>query len=119
MKEKAKLARAVVSSYARTSGDRLGAAESPSTSATNKRLRGVMKPPDISSSLKKTGTALPLVIPDPIPDVAGLALIGAGFAMRSRKPMSLESMLMETRKTVSELQSGLDLRILHKRLRNH
>ncbi|MDA4121727.1 MAG: hypothetical protein OK456_00950 [Thaumarchaeota archaeon] len=106
MKEKARLAKAAVRSYVRTSEDKHGAAESLSHSAS-RGLRAVTNPPDISGSLKKAGTALVVAIPDPISDVAGLALIGAGFAMRSRKPMSLEAMLLETRKTLRDLQSGL------------
>lgn len=107
VKEKARLAKAAVSSYVRTSEDRHGAAEGLSHSSTNRKLQSVVNPPDISGSLKKAGTALVVVTPDPISDVAGLVLIGAGFAMRSRKPMSLESMLLETRKTLRDLQSGL------------
>ena len=105
MKEEARLAKAVTGSLERRTSDRLGAAENLSSSVTSKRLRAVVDPPDISKSLKKAGTALVIIPPDPISDVAGLALIGAGIVMRSRKPMSLDSMLEETRKTLRELQS--------------
>jgi hypothetical protein len=106
LKAEIRLARARVRSYARTSGDRLSTACSISDSVTKEKLRNVVRPPDVSKSLKMAGAAL-LIPPDPITDVAGVALIGAAYAMRSRRPLSIESMLVETRKTMRDLQSIL------------
>ena len=96
----------MASSYARTSQDRLNAAGSISDSETQEKLRNVVRPPDVSKSLKKAGAAL-LLPPDPFTDVAGLALLGAAYAMSSRKPLSIGSMLAETRKSMRDLQSML------------
>jgi hypothetical protein len=104
MREQARLAKARVSAYARTSHDRLGTAASVSDSATSEKLRNVVRPPDVSKSLRAAGAAL-LIPPDPFTDIAGVALLGAAYAMRARKPMSIESMLAETRKTMRDLQA--------------
>lgn len=104
MREQARLAKAMVESYARTSQDRVNSMRAMSDSATKDRLRSVVNPPDISGSLKKAGVLL-LIPPDPITDVAGLAMIGAAYALKSRKPLSLGSMLAETEKTLRDLQS--------------
>jgi len=104
MKEQVRLAKAMASSYARTSHDRRDAVGSVSEPAVAKKLRNVVRPPNISKSLKKAGAVL-LLPPDPITDVAGVVLIGAAFAMSSRQPLSIESLLVETRKSMRDLQS--------------
>ena len=106
MRELARLAKARARSYARTSHDRACAAGSISDPATGEKLRSVVHPPDVSKSLGKAGAAL-LIPPDPFTDIAGVALLGAAYAMSSRRPLSIESMLAETRKTMRDLQSIL------------
>jgi hypothetical protein len=100
------MAKTLASSYARTSHDRLNAAGSILDPSTEAKLRNVLRPPDVSKSLKKAGAAL-LIPPDPITDVAGVVLIGAAYAMSSRRPLSIESMLVETRRSLRDLQSML------------
>ena len=77
-----------------------------SDAGTNSKLRNVVKPSDPSRSLKKAGVAL-MIAPDPFTDVAGAALLGAAYAMSSRRPLDLESLVAETRRLRRDLQSIL------------
>lgn len=106
MKDQARLAKARVSAYVRSSGDRVEVARSISDDKTAEKLRLVVKPPNPSSSLKKAGAVL-LLTPDPFTAVPGTALIGMAYVMKRREPLSVESILRETRKTMRELQTIL------------
>jgi len=106
LKQGARLAKAAAVSIARTSQDRLRTAGGISDHSTKEKLRSVVSPPDVSRSLKKAGAAL-MMSPDPFTDVPAAALIGIGLAMSSRRPLSLESLVLETRRLSRDMQSLL------------
>lgn len=106
MEREAKLAKARVGAYARVSSEKVELAAKLSDKATKEKLRMVVKPPKISSAMKKTGAAL-ILTPDPLTAVPGVALLGASVAMKSRDAASLEDLAKETRKAMRELGSIL------------
>lgn len=71
---------------------------------TSERLRQVTRPNSISRTLRKAGVAL-ILAPDPITAVPGAVMLGASFAMRGREPLTPASVVEETRKLLSELDS--------------
>lgn len=104
--EDAKLAKSVVSAYKRSSADRAQVAIAVGDKAVREKLKLVVKPPRLSSSLKKAGVVLVLA-PDPLTLVPGSIMIGLGHVARGRDPANLGDMVAETRKMMSELQSLL------------
>lgn len=101
-----RIAKAVVDAYRRSAVDKLEASAVVSDEKARKSVKLVVKPPKVSGSLKKAGVLLVLA-PDPVTLVPGVAMIGAGYAMRKREPSDIEDLVKETRKTMRELQSLL------------
>jgi len=106
VKEKVRIERARVDAYARGACDKTRVAQVLSDSITKQRLGQVVKPPDASKTLKKTGAVL-LLTPDPVTAIPGAALLGAGYAMKGREAMSIEGLIRETKKTLKDLQECL------------
>lgn len=104
MQNEVKAAKALTDSVVRRSQTRIDSYAAISDPRTKDALRAVVEPPDISRTLKKAGVAL-MIPPDPVTDVAGAALIGAAYALQSRKPLGLKSMMEETERTLRDLGS--------------
>jgi hypothetical protein len=62
--------------------------------------------------MRKTGVAL-AVAPEPLTTVAGVALMGASTAMKSREPASLASLRDETIRAIGDLKSVRSSRLFH------
>jgi hypothetical protein len=109
MKDEVRLAKARVGAFARTSQDRTNVATSIADPATREKLKMVVKPPNISGTLRKAGIVL-LLTPDPFTAIPGTALLGASYAMKRRQAADLGSLARETARTmqsIRELQSLL------------
>lgn len=66
-------------------------------------VRATTRESKIHSKLRNTGIAL-LVAPDPITDIPGLALLVASHIVKKREAVSLNTLSLEFRKTMKELQ---------------
>ncbi|MDA4114294.1 MAG: hypothetical protein OK474_09630 [Thaumarchaeota archaeon] len=108
MQDALRLAKARVDAFARASQDRRSVAMSMADSATGEKLRMVVKPPNISGSLRKAGIVL-LLTPDPFTAIPGTALLGASYAMKRRQAADLGSLARETARTMQTIR---DLRSL-------
>ena len=71
---------------------------------TRQSLKRLTKPSSISGTLRKAGAVL-LLSPDPLTDIPAIAIIGVSYVMKKREPLSVGSMMVETRKTLHELAS--------------
>jgi hypothetical protein len=104
-----RLAKAMVSAFARASKDRVDVAMSVGNPDTKKSLKMVVDPPNMSKTLRNMGIVL-LVTPDPFTGIPGAALLGASYAMKRREAANLQSLANETARTmrmIRDLQSLL------------
>jgi hypothetical protein len=104
MQEK-KIVRSVTDSLSRLNEAKSQVADSVDHSKVTKRMRDLSKPSSPSSNLKKAGVALIVSAPDPITDVAGVALVATSYAVKRKDPTKLDDLAAETRKILREIQS--------------
>jgi hypothetical protein len=100
-----KIVRSVTDSFTRLNETKSQVADSVDHTKVTKRMHDISKPSSPSSNLKKAGVALIVSAPDPITDVAGVALVATSYAVKRREPTKLEDLAVETRKILREIQS--------------
>ncbi len=103
VKEEVKLAKARVSSFARSSEDRLGVATTIANAPAKEGLRMAVRPPNVSRTMRNVGAVL-LASPDPFTGVPGVALLTASYAMKGREAASVSSLATETAQAVRAIR---------------
>jgi hypothetical protein len=105
-------AKAKASSFTRVTADRLAVKKALDAGTVAKASNSVTHPTSVKGTLRKAGIALALA-PEPITTAAGVAMVGASFAMRGREPASIATLKEETAKTLSGIKGlGADLDLL-------
>lgn len=99
-----KLVRATTESASRLADEKASVATALDTAAVKGQVQRAAKPNSLAGGMKKAGVAL-LVAPDPITDVAGVALLAGSVAMKRSEPAGLDHLAAETRKMLKDLQS--------------
>jgi hypothetical protein len=101
-----KVLRSSASSTTRVLGERAALAKCLADKGTRDALKQVVKPNSLSRTLRKAGVAL-ILAPDPVTAVPGVAMLGASFAMRGKKPLSPASVFEDTRALLAEIGSSI------------
>lgn len=100
-----KLIRSSVDSASRLVDERGSVAQAVDTSLLKRHFNNVAKPPSLSGGLRKAGIAL-IAAPDPFTSVPGVALLASSFVRKKKEPAGLESLALEARKVLREIQSS-------------
>ena len=106
MEKQTRLAKAKVAAFVRTSADRVEVARVLSDATTKEKLKMTVRPPKVSSALRKTAAAL-ILAPDPVTGVAGVALLGVSVVTKKREPANIEDLAKEAEKVMRDLRSML------------
>ncbi|MBI3859050.1 MAG: hypothetical protein HY296_02250 [Thaumarchaeota archaeon] len=99
-----KVLAASAESVSRVVSEKVAVADAMRTDDVNLHLERVARPKSLSETMRKVGIAL-VATPDPITGVPGVALIASSFIAKSKEPIGLSHLALETRKLLREIQS--------------
>ncbi len=74
------------------------------TEPVAKHVKNLTKPNSVSKTMRNVGVAL-IASPDIITDPVGAALVAGSYVMKSRDPIKLDDLAVETRKILRDIQS--------------
>jgi hypothetical protein len=100
----ARLIRSSAESASRRAAGKVDVARALDPAAAARSLREAANPPSLAGAMRKAGVAL-IALPDPITGVPGVALLASSWAAKRKEPAGIESLAVETRRALREIQS--------------
>jgi hypothetical protein len=98
------LVKASVGSLNRVATARSEVVNAMKSSPVRESVERVVKPKSLAKGMRTIGVAL-VAAPDPLTDIAAVALFASSIVVKRREPASLTNLALETRKLMREFQS--------------
>ncbi|MDA4128556.1 MAG: hypothetical protein OK422_03760 [Thaumarchaeota archaeon] len=98
------VAKSMVRSISRVAEDRGHVGTTLAQKDVKSSLEQLVRPRSLAGGMKKAGVAL-LLAPDPITDVAGIALLASAYVAKDRDPASVKNVVHEARKLLRDMES--------------
>jgi hypothetical protein len=100
----AKLLESTARSLTRVAGENAQLRETMAQPELRTNLERVVRPRSMAGGMKKAGIAL-LLSPDPVTDVAGIALLATAHVAKKREPTNVKHVVNEARKILRDIES--------------